>query len=338
MKKIIFMILSVLIVFSAYSVIFAEETSSEIPFEDVKVSDWFYPDVKRVWDLEIMEGKSPSIFSPQSVMTRAEFVTMLSRLADSELDGMAEEAAAKFTDVPADAWFAPYVGWGVSLGIVTGYNDGTFLPDNPVNRQELAVMVVRFMDYSGITHPVPAPTVDTFGDFKSVGSWARPQVEILRNAGVVGGDENGYFNPKKSANRAEVAAIAGRYHELADVYFTDFAPKEASFELVADSEYTVSIDDMMSMLDVAVFDVCSFDSVEFKDVDILIEMLNRLDSGVHSVDIEVEFTRRNVICIGKYVLAFTRVDTANTTDDVIATDPLELTDPEEVATDSSIKV
>ena len=182
-----------------------------LPFTDVKEGKWYYEDVKAAYELGIMGGQSETIFAPTSYMTRAEFVTLLSRLGNAELDGMAELAAKTFTDVGAKKWFAPYIGWANSVGVVNGYGDGTFLPNKSVSRQELAVMFQRFMALEGIDFQGDRSSVSEFADKKDIGSWANDAVELLRRTGLVGGDNNGNFNPKKSVTRAEIAAIAVRF-------------------------------------------------------------------------------------------------------------------------------
>lgn len=217
MKKCLTFLLCINILLSS---LFKFVSAENLPFDDVKESDWFYSDVAKVWSLGIMDVKSPSVFAPKSVMTRAEFVVLLSRIADADLNGMDEYAAEKYTDVESGDWYSPYVGWGAYAGIVTGYTDGTFLPNNPISRQELAVMIVRFMTFQNFENTEDHSLIESFADYKSIGSWARPQVEILRLSGLVGGDENCCFNPKKPASRAEVAAIAGRYCDAYNEYIS----------------------------------------------------------------------------------------------------------------------
>ena len=303
MKRIIVMLACVCLVVSSALVLV---NADELPFEDVRTSNWFYNDVAKVWELGIMEGKSPTVFAPKTVMTRAEFVTLLSRIADAELDGMAESAAEKFTDVKTDAWFAPYVGWGASTGIVTGYTDGTFLPNNPVSRQELAVMIVRFMDLQEFKNITDNSLIEAFADQKSIGSWARPQVEALRLSGLVGGDENGNFNPKKTATRAEVAAIAGRYHDVVSEYFSDFVPEDLTLVLTVSPETLVTPDDLVSLLTSTVENYDSYKSVAFDDESTLTEKLNALGEAVRNIDVKLVFTRGSVSETGTYTLRFTR--------------------------------
>ena len=84
MKKIFAFLLCINIILSSLITFVCAE---DLPFDDVKDSDWFYKDVAKVWALEIMDGKSPTVFAPKSVMTRAEFLVLLAKIADVEPDG-----------------------------------------------------------------------------------------------------------------------------------------------------------------------------------------------------------------------------------------------------------
>ena len=75
-------------------------------------------------------------------MTRSMFVTVLCRLTGAELD---YDGTSEFTDVPSDAWYAPYVAWATKNGIVTGYGDGRFGPEEPVSREQMCVLIQRLL-------------------------------------------------------------------------------------------------------------------------------------------------------------------------------------------------
>jgi len=179
-----------------------------LPFSDVKSGKWYSDAVANVYDAGIMEGKSEGIFAPFENMTRAQLVTILSRLANADTSGCAETLT--FKDTKKSAWYADAVGWSVSAGLVNGYDDNTFRPNAQVLRQELAVLFARFLTANSIVLPNVENPV-TFTDAKKIPSWAAEGVEVMRLTGIVGGDDKGNFNPKKSANRAEIAVMLTRY-------------------------------------------------------------------------------------------------------------------------------
>ncbi|MBR4662151.1 MAG: S-layer homology domain-containing protein, partial [Clostridia bacterium] len=85
---------------------------SAFPFTDVPANEWYRPEVEFAWENGLMQGVSKTKFEPESPMTRAMFVTILCRLSKEET-----EITDRFSDVPADEWYAPYVGWAAKSGL-----------------------------------------------------------------------------------------------------------------------------------------------------------------------------------------------------------------------------
>ncbi|MBR7032346.1 MAG: S-layer homology domain-containing protein [Clostridia bacterium] len=184
----------------------AEEGDS--PFGDVDPGDWYYDAVTYVYEHGIMIGLTPGTFSVSSATTRAQLVTILSRLDNADVGGMG--SGNGFTDVKSGDWYADAVGWASSLGIVRGYTDGTFRPGSPVLRQELCAMLSRFAEHQGMFYD-EKPLTDGFSDGGKVPDWAKAPVEQMRRAGIVGGNEKREFSPASTATRAEIAAMIMRY-------------------------------------------------------------------------------------------------------------------------------
>jgi len=180
---------------------------SKLPFTDVGAKKWYYAAVASAYESGIMQGKTETTFAPMENMTRAQLVTILSRLVLADTAG--KGASLTFKDVKKNAWYADAVGWAVEKGLVTGYDDNTFRPNANVLRQELAVLFARFLDFYYIELPEDASA--TLADSKKFPDWAADGINKLCRTGLVGGDQNGKFNPKASANRAEIATILTRY-------------------------------------------------------------------------------------------------------------------------------
>ncbi|MBQ8524756.1 MAG: S-layer homology domain-containing protein [Clostridia bacterium] len=206
MKKALSIILTLCMLFGLTAV-FASAEEAEMPFTDVKSGKWFYDEVKYVWEAGVMTGKSDTKFEPNANMTRAELVTILFRLAKVEGEGFGAELG--FNDTQKTAWYADYVGWAVKEGLVNGYEGNIFKPNAPILRQELAKLVVVFLDYLEVTVEGEA-LIESFADAAKHPKWAAEFIESLRLTGLVGGDTSGNFNPKATATRAEVATILTR--------------------------------------------------------------------------------------------------------------------------------
>ena len=206
MRRLLSIILTVCMLTGIIGV-FAAAEEAEMPFTDVGAKKWFYDEVKFVYDAGVMTGKSDTTFEPNANMTRAELVTILYRLAKVEGEGFSEELG--FKDTKKSAWYAEYVGWAVKEALVNGYEGNIFKPNAPVLRQELAKLVVVFLDYLEVT--VEGETlIESFEDAAKHPKWAAEFIESLRLTGLVGGDTDGNFNPKATATRAEVATILTR--------------------------------------------------------------------------------------------------------------------------------
>ena len=183
------------------------ESQNELPFSDVDSKEWYYDYVKTVYEEGIMVGKTPNGFCPDDNMTRAEIVTIFYRLAERFETGLG--ANLSFTDTKKDDWYADYLGWAVSAEIVCGYPNGEYRPNNPITRQELAKLIVEFLKYV-IANIESEALVDSFKDAGKFEDWAVGYIESLRETGLMGGDENGNFNPDKTASRAEVSTVIVR--------------------------------------------------------------------------------------------------------------------------------
>lgn len=183
------------------------------PFQDVPSSHWANSAVAYVYDNSLMNGTGSNTFTPSGTLTRAMFVTILGRM-----DGVntASYPGTSFSDVPAGQWYSPYVAWASSQGIVTGTGNGQFSPNTPVTREQMAAMIARYVEASGIHLPDADNPASSFKDASSVSSWARDGLELMRRTGILSGYADGTFGPKKTATRAEAATIFMRLCVLLD--------------------------------------------------------------------------------------------------------------------------
>jgi hypothetical protein len=179
------------------------------PFADVKDGDWYYDDVKYVYENGLFEGTGQTAFSPDTTMTRAMLVTVLYRLAhQGTQDGTTIENP--FTDVPENAWYTGAVVWAYEKGIVSGVGDSRFAPEANVTREQTATLLYSYAQYAGIT--LPETTAYTaFADDAGTASYAKDAVAALVKAGIISGKPDNLFDPKGSATRAEVAAVLHRF-------------------------------------------------------------------------------------------------------------------------------
>ena len=158
----------------------------------------------------LLSGTSDTTFSPGTGMTRGMFVTALGRLAGINPDSY---KTGKFTDVKADAYYAPYVNWAAQTGIVTGVTATTFAPDTNINREQMAVIMKNYAAKLGYDLPQTLKAV-TFADNANISSWAKDAVRAMQQAGILAGKNGNKFDPKGTATRAEVATVLRRFVEI----------------------------------------------------------------------------------------------------------------------------
>ena len=160
-----------------------------------------------------MTGVEDDRFDPSSPLTRAQIVTIFYRLSGTSERGLGKKL--QFTDTSKKAWYADYLGWAVTEGLVSGYPEGDFRPDAPVSRQELAKLIVLFLRYI-VAQNSGEPLVDSFNDADTFPSWSADYIERLRETGLMAGDQSGNFLPNNGATRAEIATVIMRMKPLVD--------------------------------------------------------------------------------------------------------------------------
>ena len=158
----------------------------------------------------LLSGTSDTTFSPGTGMTRGMFVTALGRLAGINPDSY---QTGKFTDVKADAYYAPYVNWAAQNGIMEGVTATTFAPDTNINREQMAVIMANYAKKLGYDLPKTLRAV-TFADNAQISSWAKDAVKAMQQAGILAGKVNNCFDPKGTATRAEVATVLRRFVKI----------------------------------------------------------------------------------------------------------------------------
>lgn len=158
----------------------------------------------------LLSGTSDTTFSPDTGMTRGMFMTALGRLAGINPDSY---QTGKFTDVKADAYYAPYVNWAAQTGIVEGVTATTFAPDTNINREQMAVIMKNYAAKLGYDLPQTLKAV-TFADNTQISSWAKDAVKSMQQAGILAGKNENKFDPKGTVTRAEVATVLRRFVEI----------------------------------------------------------------------------------------------------------------------------
>ena len=184
-------------IYSTYHTV--QPTETPFPFTDVPESRWSYPYIQQLYDAGVVSGTSATTFEPTANVTRAQFVTMLAGLQGADVSAYTSD---KFSDVPAGAWYAPYVNWAAENGVVHGVSDTAFAPDAEISRQDMAAMLYRYAGQFGIQLGTGNPAI-TFTDEADIADYALPAVEALQRAGIISGMPDGSFRPRDTATREQ---------------------------------------------------------------------------------------------------------------------------------------
>ena len=189
------------------TIIAALNPTPNVDFLDVSRTDWFYYDVRYVCENGLMNGTSRNRFSPYGTATRGMLVTILYRMENEPRCF----GSAAFSDVKPGAYYEKAVVWASQNNIVSGYTDGTFRPDAPVTREQLASILYRYTLYRGQDVSAGETTSLTgYGDAQAVSSYALPAMRWACGTGILQG-ANGKLSPNGLATRAQLAAMLHRY-------------------------------------------------------------------------------------------------------------------------------
>lgn len=177
-------------------------------FNDVNEEDWYNDDVAFVSSRELFVGIDENNFGTDQNMTRGMLATVLQRLDD----GVNTSTETNFADVDAGKWYYDGVNWAADAGIISGSGDGNFSPNADITREQLAVMMYNYANYSDMDTSVSREILD-FNDTKDISSWANDAMSWAVENGLFYGDGTN-VNPQNKASRVEVSAVINRFVNL----------------------------------------------------------------------------------------------------------------------------
>ncbi|MDE6259817.1 MAG: S-layer homology domain-containing protein [Oscillospiraceae bacterium] len=173
-------------------------------FYDVPATSWAADAVAFASSRELFNGTGANQFSPNLPMSRGMLATVLHNLESNPY----QPFTGVFADVSSGAWYAEGVAWAAANGIVTGYGNGQFGPNDNITREQLAVMLWR---YAG----KPAATSRSlyFADAYRASDWALEALRWATQNGIINGKGNGILDPTGLATRAETAQMLKNFME-----------------------------------------------------------------------------------------------------------------------------
>lgn len=172
-------------------------------YDDID-NHWARNEIESVTYLGLFQGVSEKMFGPDQSMTRAMAITALGRLEGIEKTGRTTD----FTDVLSGSYYEEYVAWGVENHIVAGTSETEFSPKKAITRQEMAIMMANYIQYKGFDYEIQELY---YSDAEDISDWAKESVQICSALGIMEGNSDGTYLPRKVATRAEIATVFFNY-------------------------------------------------------------------------------------------------------------------------------
>ena len=204
--------------------IFVVMRDAALPFTDVADTAWYADAVQYVYENGLMTGVSESEFAPDGTATRGQIVTILWRLAGSPVVNY----AMRYADADEGAWYGEAVRWAASTGVVTGYSESSFGPNDAITREQLAAILYRYVKTQGQGFTGMWYFPLRYDDAVSISSWADEAMHWCVMKGLLNGTSETTLSPQLTATRAQLAAILQRFCEL---------PKDTASKSAAQTAY-----------------------------------------------------------------------------------------------------
>lgn len=201
LKKVLILFLAICLTFPCS--LFANENNI---FTDVKNGDWFYNGVMYTYENGLMNGVGNGKFAPYTNTTRSMLAAILWRIEEEPK----ATACADYTDIKPDQFYTEAVSWISEKGLMKGYGDGRFGPNDLLTREQLVTVFYRFAEYKNCDISFQK-ALNPFKDYKSVSSFATDAMSWATANGIINGASGKRLNPKSGASRAELATIIMRF-------------------------------------------------------------------------------------------------------------------------------
>ena len=186
---------------------------NNVTFNDISKYAWAKNQIEYMAAKGVITGKADGVFEPGANITRAEFSALLVRMF--KLPESNQCITCKFSDTSANAWYASPVMSAVEAGLVTGYENGTFRPNDKISRQDMAVMISRALEkYKGLEVVQDLDQNLDFSDNNIMANYSKPSIATIVKYGIVKGNPDKTFKPASNLTRAEAAIVINNVFKL----------------------------------------------------------------------------------------------------------------------------
>lgn len=188
--------------------------SIECPFTDI-AGHWAENAIIEAYQKDLVDGMTPSQFAPQNLVTRAQFAALILRALGQQPGSYNQ---SRFADVPLNAWYCTVVNQAADLGLIHGYSQTQFGPEDPITREQISVIISRalLLREKGIevTESQVEQILNTLSDREQISPWARAGVAFSMSNGIMTGRDVGLFVPAQNSTRAEATVVILKVYQL----------------------------------------------------------------------------------------------------------------------------
>ncbi|MDP5274816.1 S-layer homology domain-containing protein [Chengkuizengella axinellae] len=185
---------------------------NSVSFTDI--DGWYQQSIEKLASKYIVNGISETEFAPNQVTTRAQLAAMLVRSLDLKTT---KDYSANFTDVSGSEWYVDELNAAVEAGIIQGYDDNTFRPNDHITREQAAAIIYRAMNLVQYEQSKLNQNIEIshkYSDYTNISDWAREAMQVVAQAGILGGKTEDTIEPSSYATRAEVTIMIERFLKL----------------------------------------------------------------------------------------------------------------------------
>ena len=192
--------------------VFIEDVKELKSFKDVSEAHWAYKAISKIKEKGLIYGKSVDYFAPEDSLTRAELVTLINRIIESEELDLSVKINSnsiinkKYTDLNGH-WAREDIEKLTQYQIIEGYEDGSFKPDKSISRAEVAKIINKMLKKPEVEEKC------VFVDLEKT-HWSYRNIANLSGYGLINGYEDGTFRPEGGITRAEISKIIYEIYEL----------------------------------------------------------------------------------------------------------------------------
>jgi len=186
----------------------------ECPFTDI-TGHWAESSITEAYQKGLVDGMTTSQFAPQTLITRAQFAALVLRALGQQSGSYNK---SRFADVPLTAWYCTAVNQAADLGLIHGYSQTQFGPEDPITREQISVIISRalLLREKGIevSESQMAQILKTLSDQSQISPWARSGVAFCLSNGIMTGRDAGLFVPAQNSTRAEATVVILKVYQL----------------------------------------------------------------------------------------------------------------------------